>query len=272
MESSIGQRFNEIMDYMDSKRDRDTVIALLERLASVNFVAKKLCQIQSKRGVQGCRDSLKENLNRFKDIKATSQVVRNDMINAQQRTLSLRIANKRKAEEILHVSKGRGRRLNCEENSLFVPLLEYAFMEADIRERGGVGLQSHPRLLEETLYRTQQNHRDMKRARELVISMSNPDFSISLSCCYNYTQIFKKNTLQARLHHHGRGVNATISLHNPPCVGVEKFIVNAHWSSANVNFTVDDCAANEKTCVVDSKDAKSIVPGDIAPVQKPMKT
>lgn len=103
------------------------------------------------------------------------------MTNAQQRTLSLRIANKRKAEEILHVSKGRGRRLKCEENPLFVPLLEYAFMEADIRERGGVGLQSHPRLLEETLYMTQQNHTDMKRTRELVISMSNPDFSISLS-------------------------------------------------------------------------------------------
>ena len=50
---------------MDSKRDRDTVIALLERLTSVNFVAKKLRQIQSKRGVQGCRDSLKENLNRL---------------------------------------------------------------------------------------------------------------------------------------------------------------------------------------------------------------
>ena len=37
---------------------------------------------------------------------------------------------------------------------------------------------------------------------------------------------------------------------------------------------MDDCAANTNTCVVDahdSKDAKSIVPGDIAPVQKPMK-
>ena len=35
---------------------------------------------------------------------------------------------------------------------------------------------------------------------------------------------------------------------------------------------MDDCNANTNTCVVDSKDAKSIVPGDIAPVQKPMKT
>lgn len=49
-------------------------------------------------------------------------------------------------------------------------------------------------------------------------------------------------------------------------------MINLHWSSANVNFIADDCAKNVNTCVVDSKDAKSIVPGDIAPVQKPMKT
>ena len=53
---------------------------------------------------------------------------------------------------------------------------------------------------------------------------------------------------------------------------MQKFVINIHWSSANVNFIVDDCAANTNTCVVDSKDAKSIVPGDTDPVQKPMKT
>lgn len=63
-----------------------------------------------------------------------------------------------------------------------------------------------------------------------------------------------------------------ISIQNSPWIGVEKFIVTAHWSQSNVNFTVDDCAAYEKTCVVDAKDAKSIDPGDIPPVQKPMKT
>ena len=97
-------------------------------------------------------------------------------------------ANKRKIEEIIHVSKGSGQRLKCEENPLLVPLLEYAFIEADIRELGGGGVQSHPRLLDETLYRTPQSNMDMKRVRELVVAMSNPDFEISLSCCYNYTQ------------------------------------------------------------------------------------
>ena len=270
VEDIIGGCFNEALQYMDSKRDRDTVIALMERLTSVNFVAKKLRNVQNKKAVQGCRDAFTENLRRFRDIKETSRVMRNDMTNEQQRTLTLRIANKRKLKEILHASKGRGRTFKCEENPMLVPLLEYAFLEGDI-ERGGGGLQSHPRLIEDTLYRTPQNNTDMKRARELIIALSNPDFKISLSCCYNYTQNYKKNTMQAKRHHDGKGINAKIPLHNAPRVGVQKFVINTHWSCANVNFVVDDCAANVNNCVVDSKDAKSIVPGDIAPVQNPMK-
>jgi hypothetical protein len=139
------------------------------------------------------------------------------MANENQRKLSLRIANKRKSMEILHVQPGRGRILKCEENESLVPLVEYAFMNNDIHKRGGGGLQSHPRLIDETLYRTPDGNTDMKKAREIVISMSNPDFHISLSCCYNYTQNYKKNTLQAKRHHNGKGINAKISLHNPWC-------------------------------------------------------
>ena len=200
---------------MDSKRDRDTVTALIERLTSAKFVAGKLLKVQNKRAVQGCRDAFKENLRAFGDIRKTSQVVRNDMTNEGQRKLAIRIANKRKMKEILHISAGRGRRLKCEENPMLVPLLEYAFMEADILEGSG-GVQSHPRLIDDTLYRTSDNITNMKRARELVTAMSNPDFNISLSCCYNYTQNYKKNTMQAKRHHDGKEINAKISFHNPP--------------------------------------------------------
>ena len=75
------------------------------------------------------------------------------MTNEQQRTLAIRIANKRKLKEILHIAPGRGRRLKCEENDMLVPLLEYAFMEADIIVGGG-GVQSHLHLIDDTLYRT----------------------------------------------------------------------------------------------------------------------
>lgn len=116
VEDLIGNCLNEALEYMDSKRDRDTVIGLMERLTSVNFVTKKLRNVQNKKAVQGCRDTLKENLRKFREIKDTSQVVRNDMTNAEQRRLSLRIANQRKLKEILHVSKGSGRTCKCEEN------------------------------------------------------------------------------------------------------------------------------------------------------------
>ena len=69
---------------MDSKRDRDTVIGLMEQLTSVNFVTKKLRNVQNKKAVQGCRDTFKEILRKFWEIKDMSQVVRNDMTNAEQ--------------------------------------------------------------------------------------------------------------------------------------------------------------------------------------------
>ena len=139
-----------------------------------------------------------------------------------------------------------------------------------MNEEGGPQILA--RLLEDTLYRATQINTDMDRSGELVLALSNPDFEILASCWYNYTQNYKKNTMEAKRHHDGKGINAKISLHNAPRVGVQKFVIYIHWSSANVNFIGDDCAANANTCAVDSKDAKSIVPGDIAAVQKPIKT
>ena len=80
----------------------------------------------------------------------------------------------------------------------------------------------------------------MKRARELVVALSNPDFKISLSCCYNYTYNYNKNTMEVIQHHDGKNINAKISLHNAPRIRVEKFVINIHWSSENVNVIADD--------------------------------
>ena len=76
-------------------------------------------------------------------------------------------------KEILHIAPRHGCKLKCKENPMLVPLLEYAFMEADIIEGGG-GVQSHPRLIDDTLYRTSDNVTNMKQARQLVMAMSNP--------------------------------------------------------------------------------------------------
>ena len=110
----------------------------------------------------------------------------------------------------------------------------------------------------------------MKRARELVIAMSNRDFKhFSPPLLQLHPKLQKEHSLRKALPSWQGSECCDIT---SPWVGVEKFIANAPWSSANVNFTVDASAANEKMCVVDAKNAKSIDPGDIPPVQKPMKT
>ena len=72
---------------------------------------------------------------------------------------------------------------------------------------------------------------------------------------------FKGGTYEARRHHEGRDVNAAESLRQIPRVGVQQLSLNVHWTSANVNYSVDEAAAYSELHLVDSKDAKAIVLG-----------
>ena len=108
----------------------------------------------------------------------------------------------------------------------------------------------------------------MKRAREVILSLAPDNFHISLSSCYNYTQNYRSGSAQAKQHHHGQGVNAQLSLKKPLRTGVQQLLVNLHWSTANVNLILD-YSQDLPQCLLISKDAKAIVPTDIAPVQRP---
>ena len=90
----------------------------------------------------------------------------------------------------------------------------------------------------------------------------------------NYTENYRENTSQAKRHHTGRNINANISLHRPPrdVVVDDKQVVNLHWSTSNVNSTVDTATKNNKSFMIDSKDAKRNVLADVSLVQKPAKT
>ena len=112
----------------------------------------------------------------------------------------------------------------------------------------------------------------MRHARETILALAPEGFNISLSSCFNYTQNYKQGTYQAKRHHSGRGINACLSLHKPPRTGVEQFVVNLHWSTQNVNLTMDYAHLHPKSIMVDSKDAKAKVNADVSPVQKPGKT
>lgn len=102
-------------------------------------------------------------------------------------------------------------------------------------------------------------------AKELI-NRVRPDFKISTSCLYTYTMIYRKGSRQVERHHHGKGVNANISLHKAPNTSQNIYPVNVHWSTSHVNYLLDPVSENVSGCFLDSKDAKCIVCGDIAPV------
>lgn len=107
----------------------------------------------------------------------------------------------------------------------------------------------------------------MRQAREMLLKFAPPGFGITLQSCYNYTESYKENTHSAKRHHAGKNINARISL-KPPRIGVSKQVVNLHWSTKNVNLLLEDMESSSD-CIVDSKDAKTIICGDIEPVQNP---
>jgi hypothetical protein len=166
-------------------------------------------------------------------------------------------------KEIKTIASGRGRKLKCEEFPELATALMYAFGEIDGHDGGG--LEAHPRLTNGTLYRSSGSAMIMKRAREIVLSLAPEGFTISLSACYNYTENFRAGSAEAKRHHAGKGVNAQLSLRKPPRTGVEQVVINLHWSTANVNVLLDSSPSS----VLISKDAKAIIPADIAPVQRP---
>ena len=122
------------------------------------------------------------------------------------------------------------------------------------------------------MFRSVDNNTFMMQALKIINCISPPSFNISLSSCYNYTMTYKQNTASAKRHHHGKNVNANISLHHPPKTLVKNLVVNLHYSTANVNYICDSSDQNKDNFVVDSKDAKKIVCAEISPVQKPRRT
>ena len=262
IENKLSSSFNTTLQVLSEKRDRDLLIALMEKLTSCKFVAK-LKGVQDKRNIQRCRDEVPSLLRKFQEIERESLVVRDDMTNEQQRRFTRRKIRSRK-QTIKNTSCGQGRRLKADEFPELGRVLELAF---------GEGASMHPRLTEDTLYKAPDSAMIMRHARDIVMEAAPPGFTISLSSLYNYTQNYKKGTYQAKRHHSGKpDVNACISLHHLPRIGVQHEAHNVHYTSAAVNYQLDGANKSKETFMVDAKDAKAIVCGDIDPVQRPGKS
>ena len=265
-ENRLKNLYSAALKYMDSHRDRLILKGLMAELTSIRF-ASKLQGVKSRKGTTSGRNHLFSGLQRYAEIRMTSQMVRSDMTIQQQHRLTERVISGRKLKEIKTIAKGRGRKLKTDKFPELPTVLLYVFGDYNVREDGG-GVEAHPRLTTGTLYRATDNVTSMKAAREILLSLAPSSFKISLSSCYNYTDNYRRGSRQAQQHHHGREVNAPLSLKKPPRTGVEQLVVNLHWSTANVNLYVDSCH-NLSHCLVISKDAKSVIPTDISPVQIP---
>ena len=271
IENRIGNLFKSSLELMDTKRDKDILKGLFAYATSVKFVSK-IQKVQNKSAIMSCRDELKGNIEIFKSIKETSQVVRNDMTVIQQYHLQKRIMQARKDNEMKLKFESRGRMMKAEEWPQLCKVMEYIFGEYDQKENSGGGLEAHPRLKNEVMFRSVHNNMFMTQALKIINSVSPRSFNISLSSCYNYTMTYKQGTANTKRHHHGKNVNANISLHHPPKTLVKNLVVNLHYSTANVNYICDSSDQNKDDYVVDSKDAKKIVCAEISPVQKPRRT
>ena len=265
-ESRLKDLYSAALTYMDTHRDRLVLKGLMAELTSIRF-ASRLEGVKSRKGTTSARNHLFSGLQQYAEIQMTSQMVRSDMTTQQQHKLTKRVISGRKLKEIRTIGKGRGRKLKTDQFPELPTILLYVFGDYNVREDGG-GVEAHPRLTTGTLYRATDNLTSMKAAREILLSLAPSSFKISLSSCYNYTDNYRRGSRQAQQHHHGRDVNAPLSLKKSPRTGVEQLVVNLHWTTANVNLYVDSCH-NLSHCLVISKDAKSVIPTDISPVQIP---
>ena len=235
--AAIGDIFQDSLAYVDTKKARDVLKALFAQATSTKFVTK-LQGITNKTSTMNARDELRTKINQFQDIQKMSGVVRNDMTNEQQRRLTKRIVENRKKNEAKLQQKfdQRGRKLKVEEFPEMSKIIENVFETGSTDDKRGGGLESHPRLITTTRYRTPDNVTFMRQAREIVLACAPSNFTVSLSSCYNYTENYRQNSHEAKRHHAGKNINANISLHRPPrdAVEVEDEVENMKlWSNEN---------------------------------------
>lgn len=151
--SCLKNNFRDVLQFLDSKRDRDVLEAVIAKITSVKSVVS-IKGTKFKGSISKHRATLDSTLKSFKEISQSCQTVRND---SQQHAKFQREKEKIKNEQLKVVAEGRGRKLKCEEFPELARYLEFAFGEGDRVLRGGGGLQADPRLLDSTLFKAADN-------------------------------------------------------------------------------------------------------------------
>ena len=110
VKQAIGGSYDTILEYLDSKRDRDTLNAVLAEITSANFMAN-LANVQDKRTFKRSKDLVNLNLELFQDMKKSLEQVKTTLTGEAERRKKNRMLQNMKLEKLRHVFRGRGRYL-----------------------------------------------------------------------------------------------------------------------------------------------------------------
>lgn len=181
----IGGQYDKILQYLDSKRDRDVLSTVLTQITSATFVANQLANVSDRRSIPRSKDHTTLNLQLFKQMANGLQEAEvdpeNKLTTEAKRRKRYRLLQKMKLEKLSHIFKGKGRQLKCEEFPDLAAILEFAFGDGDWIDRAGSGLESHPRLIDTVMYCAADNNTIMKQAKETILALAPEGFYISLS-------------------------------------------------------------------------------------------
>ena len=158
VQEAVGNSYTTIIDYLDSKRDRDTLKAVLTKITSTNFMAN----------LANVKDIVTKNMQVFDQMQSEIDALDTSLSGEALRRKKYRTLQKMKLTNLRHVFQGRGRELKREEFLDLAAILEYAFAEGDRIDRAGGGLESHPRLIDTVLYRATDSNTIMRNARETL--------------------------------------------------------------------------------------------------------
>ena len=143
---------DSILQHLDTKRDRDTVLAILTKITSATFLGK-LAGVKDKRSFQHSKGLVFHNLCLFEEMMHKIEVTDPTLSEEGRRKKRNRLLQKMKLEKLRHVKI-------------------VAFGEGDRVDRAGGGLESHPRLTNTVLYRAADSNTIMKHVRETILALA----------------------------------------------------------------------------------------------------
>lgn len=103
----------------------------------------------------------------------------------------------------------------------------------------------------------------MREVRDVIFVLADKNFDVSFFCFYMYIMNYKKGINQVKRYYIGRNVNVNISFYKVFSIGDFKYLVKVYWFILYVNFICDEVNQYKSFCMIDFKDVKCIINGEL---------